>query len=258
MSGRLAGKVVLISGTGSGQGRVAAQLFAQEGANVVGCDLDVAGADETVALVRAQGREMTSVAPVDLSNREDVTRWIEGAIAEHSGVDVLYNNAGSARFGSFPEMAREDFEFTMKNEFNVVWHSCQVAWPHLVKRGGGAIVNIASIAALIGTKTLLETAHSASKGAVLSFTRQLAAEGASVGIRANSISPGVITSPPVVRMLEADGPNGKLRGMIQATANGLPGEPRDVAYAALFLASDEARWITGSNLVVDGGTTVLV
>jgi NAD(P)-dependent dehydrogenase (short-subunit alcohol dehydrogenase family) len=154
-------------------------------------------------------------------------------------------------------MTSEDFMFTMRNELDLLWYTSQVAWPHLVARGGGAIVNIASIAAVVGLRDLPQSAHAAAKGAVIGVTGQMAAEGAAVGIRVNCISPGVINSPPVQEIL-AIGETSPLLPVIASTALGKPGEPEDIVYAALYLASDEAKWVTGTHLIVDGGSSVLI
>jgi len=256
-SGRLAEKVVLISGTGGGQGRVAAEIFAREGARVVGCDINAETAAETEELVRAAGFEMVSVGGVDLADPAQSLAWIQRAVEEYGGIDILYNNASLPRFAPFPEMTPDDFRFTTRNEIDVLWYVTQAAWPQLVARGGGAIVNIASIAALVGLRDMPQSAHAAAKGAVIGLTAQLAAEGAAVGIRVNCISPGVINSPPVQEIL-AIGEESPLRPIIGATALGQPGEPEDIVYAALYLASDEAKWVTGTHLVVDGGSSVLI
>lgn len=199
---RLAGKIVLISGTGSGQGRTAALLFAREGAKVVGCDKVPEGAEETVKLARKQGLDIRSMAPVDLTDRQQVARWIDYGVSEYGAIDVLYNNASKPRYGPVAEMSDEDWHFTIDHELNLVWYCCQAGWPHLVARGGGAIINIGSVAGMLGAPSFPMAAHSAAKGAVIAITRQLAAEGAAANIRVNSISPGVINSPPVKRMGE--------------------------------------------------------
>jgi meso-butanediol dehydrogenase/(S,S)-butanediol dehydrogenase/diacetyl reductase len=256
-SGRLAGKVALISGTGGGQGRVAAELFSREGARVVGCDIDERTAAETAELVRSEGLEMISMGPIDLAEPEQAKAWAQRAVDEYGGVDILYNNASLPRFAPFPDMSVEDYRFTIRNELDVMWFSTQAAWPHLVARGGGAIVNIASIAAIAGLRDLPQSAHAAAKGAVIGLTGQLAAEGASVNIRVNCISPGVIDSPPVQEMLSL-GDAGPLAPVIGATAEGRPGPPSSIVHAAMYLASDEAGWTTGSHLVVDGGSTAII
>jgi NAD(P)-dependent dehydrogenase (short-subunit alcohol dehydrogenase family) len=256
MPGRLAGKVALISGTGGGQGRVAAALFVAEGARVVGCDVDATSEGETARQVEAAGGEYVSVAPCDLSRREGADAWIAAAIDAFGQVDILYNNASVPKFGPLGAMPDEDFEFTLRNELHVVWHSCNAAWSYLAERDGAAIVNVASLAGLEGDRVLPQAAHSATKGAVIALTRQLAAEGAAVGIRANCVSPGVIRGPVTEPML-AMGDESPLKPMIDATAARRPGEPEEVANAALFLASDEAAYVNGVNLPVDGGATAL-
>jgi meso-butanediol dehydrogenase/(S,S)-butanediol dehydrogenase/diacetyl reductase len=255
--GRLAGKVALISGTAGGQGREAARIFAREGAQVFASDIDAEGAEETVRLVTEAGGEITSLAPLDLSRRADVDRWIDAAVRTRGGFDILYNNASLPRFGPVGELSEADWSFTVRNELDITWYCCQAAWPHLIARGGGAIVNIASISAFVGMRSLPQVAHSATKAAVIGLTRQLAAEGAAVNIRANVISPGVIASPATKELL-AMGDASPIGPIVAHTAFGRAGQPEDVAYAALFLASDEAAFVNGANLVVDGGTSVLI
>ncbi|GAA4683094.1 SDR family NAD(P)-dependent oxidoreductase [Frondihabitans cladoniiphilus] len=256
MSERLEGKVALISGTGGGLGRAAALAFAREGALVVGSGRSQENADETVRLVEAAGYTMKSLAPVDLSTPEGAQEWVASAVEAFGGIDLLYNNASAPRFVPFPVMSVEDYNYTIHNELDIVWHCTQAVWPHLVSRGGGAILNVASQAGLIGSRDLPQAAHSATKGAVLALTRQLAAEGAASHIRVNTLTPGLIASPPIAEIMSSS-PN-PLESMAEKTFVRRAGEPNDVVGAAIFLLSDEAGYITGSNLVVDGGMTVMV
>ncbi|MGX5696265.1 SDR family NAD(P)-dependent oxidoreductase [Agromyces soli] len=252
--GRLAGKVVLLTGIGSGMGRVTAQLFVREGATVVGCTLNPERAAETVRLIETEGGTIDSTAPLDLSDREAVAAWIDAAAERYGRIDVLYNNASSPKFGPFENQAVEDYEFTMRNELDVVWHASQLAWPHLA-RSRGAIVNIGSGAAWQGARDLPQAAHAAAKGAVIALTRQLAAEGVAAGIRVNSVSPGVIGTPPIQAMYEQFGANAPVSPIVSRTLDGKPGDPIGVAYAGLYLASDEAAWVTATNITVDGGAS---
>ena len=255
--GRLKNKVVLLTGVGSGMGRVTARLFASQGAIVVGCDLNPATAEETVSLVASDGYTMDAVAPIDLSSRDDVTRWINGAVAKYGRIDVLYNNASLPRFAPFAEQSDEDYVFTIRNELDLVWRACQLAWPHLVK-SQGAIVNIGSGAGIQGARALPQAAHAAAKGAVLALTRQLAAEGVAVGVRVNSVSPGVMNTPPVQAMFREMGNRAPVAPIVERTITGKPGDPIAVAYAGLYLSSDESQWVTGSNIVVDGGASSIM
>jgi meso-butanediol dehydrogenase/(S,S)-butanediol dehydrogenase/diacetyl reductase len=255
--GRLAGKVTLISGIGGNIGRVAARLFASEGALVVGCDLDSDTASETMELVRSDGYVMDSQAPLDLTDPAGVSRWISGAVNDHGRVDVLYNNAGRNVRAPFESTSDDDLSFTFGNQFGLAWHACQSVWPHFVSQGGGCIVNTASISALRGARRMDYAAHGASNAAVASLSRQLAAEGGRHGIRVNTVTPGLITSTRVRASLEDLGDDSPYASLIRSTASGSPGSPDDVAYAALYLASDESRWVTGLNLIVDGGATIM-
>ncbi|WP_231598961.1 SDR family NAD(P)-dependent oxidoreductase [Corynebacterium occultum] len=246
-----------MTGIGGGMGRVTARLFAREGATVIGCDLDSDSAAETVRLVEADGGSIESSAPVDLSDRNDIDKWISETISRHGRIDVLYNNASLPRFAPFAETSTEDYLFTIQNELHLVWHACQAAWPHLAEVGG-AIVNIGSGAGFQGVRSLPQSAHAAAKGAVLGLTRQLAAEGVASGIRVNCVSPGVMATPPVLAMFKEFGDNAPVAPIIERTIDGKPGDPHAVAYAGLYLASDEAKWVTGSHLVVDGGASAIM
>ena len=254
MVGRLDGKTAVITGTGGGQGRAAALLFAAEGAVVIGCDLIPDRAEETLRLVTEQGGTMRSTHPLDLGEREAVKRWLADAVAEFGGIDILYNNASAPRFATTDRMTTEEWHFTIRNELDIVFHVSQLAWPHLVARGGGAILNTASMAGLRATIDMPGSlAHAAAKSGVLGLTRELAFDGGPHNIRVNSISPGHIRIPWLnIPALREAAERTIKHQIIKRT-----GEPEDVAKAALFLLSDDASFITGSNLVIDGGYTIL-
>lgn len=254
-TGRLTGKVALITGTGGGMGRASAELFAREGAHVVGCDLNEAGSRETVERVRAAGGAMTAMAPVDLSVDETATQWVDEAVTTYGGVDILFNNASNARVGRFDELDPETWHYVMRNELDLVYFVSRAAWPHLIARGGGAIVNTASISALRGARFQQQAAHGAAKGGVLAFTFHLAAAGAPHGIRANAILPGMIRTPSTEHLF-AD-PDHPVHELVASNPLGRAGTAEDVAKVALFLASDDAAYVNATAITVDGGHSVL-
>ena len=247
---RLQGKVAFITGVSSGQGQTAARLFAAEGCVIVGCwRKNEAGARETERMVQDAGGRMIS-SQVDMSDRTAAQAWINDGAAEAGGLDILYNNAASARFQPFVEMTPENWTYTLRNELDILFHACQAAWPHLISRGGGAILNTASTAGLRGRAKLGAVGHVTGKAGVMGFTRQLAAEGAPHRIRVNTISPGVIATPSLSRMQAAE-----MERVIANVPLGRVGQPEDIAYCALWLASDEGAWVTAQNFVIDGGSS---
>lgn len=251
----LTGKVALISGTGGGMGRTAALEFARRGAAVFGCDLDAPGAAETVSQVVAAGGRMASLHPLDLTSEADVKRWIDAAVAEYGGIDILYNNASVARVGPWDELDYAAWRFSLTYELDIVYLSTHAAWPHLVARGGGVVINVASVAAHRGARFVHQHAHGAAKGGVLSFTKQLMVSGSPHGIRAVSISPGLIETPatkPVIQALSAQAQAALLDGIPSRRL----GRPEDVAQLAAFLASDAASYINGADILIDGGVSV--
>lgn len=256
MTGRLAGKIALITGVGGGMGVAAASMFAGEGARVVGCDLSVEGAAATEAAVRAEGGEITCMGGVDLGDADAARAWVDAAVATYDGIDVLYNNASAQRFGAIDELSIEEWDFTMRNELSLVYYTVRAAWPHLKAHGGGSIINVGSIAALRGVEFMPQNAHSTAKGGVLSLTLQLVVEGGPHGIRANAISPGLVETPNTAPML-ADPPDRMKKVVLDRIPLGRHGQSADVVNAAIFLASDESSWVSGTNIVVDGGGSVL-
>jgi NAD(P)-dependent dehydrogenase (short-subunit alcohol dehydrogenase family) len=256
VTGRLAGKVALITGVGGGIGAVAADRFAAEGARVVGCDLDAEAAATCERRVRADGGEITVMGGVDLGDPSQAAAWVDAAVATYDGIDILYNNASTQRFGALDELTVAEWDFTMRNELDLVYYTTRAAWPHLKARGGGVIVNVGSIAATRGVEFMPQNAHSAAKGGVIALTLQLVVEGGPFGIRANVISPGLVETPNTAPML-ADPPERLRRVVLDRIPLGRHGRPDDIVNAAVYLASDEAAWVSGAHLVVDGGGSVL-
>ncbi|WP_062385565.1 SDR family NAD(P)-dependent oxidoreductase [Demequina iriomotensis] len=255
MTGRLSGKVALVTGTGGGIGRATALAFAREGAHVIGCDLHPGPSEETVALAREAGGRMDAIAPVDLATPEGASTWVEAAAALGGGVDVLVNNASAIRFGAIDALSYEDWSFTMRNELDIVFLVTRAAWPHLVARGGGSIVNIGSISASRGAWFMPQNAHGAAKGGVLALTSHLVVEGGPHGIRVNAVSPAMTQTPHTTPMLmDPDGPAEQILSRVPLRRWG---QPEDVAHAILFLASDESRHVSGANIPVDGGAAVV-
>ncbi|MEV6306582.1 SDR family oxidoreductase [Actinoplanes sp. NPDC051861] len=251
----LSGKVALISGTGRGVGRAAALEFAACGARVFGADLDFEANAATEKMVREAGGEMRSVAPVDLSGQAGADAWAAAAVEAFGGIDILYNNASALRHGPVDSLPIEDWYFTIQNELHLVFHCTRAVWPHLVSRGGGVILNVASVAAKRGVAFVPMAPHGAAKGGVLALTKHLAAQGADAGIRANVISPGMIRTPETAQFV--DDPDGPVPELLKMTPSRRVGEPADVAKLAAFLASDDATFINGADVAIDGGVSAM-
>ncbi len=249
-------KVVLISGTAGGQGRAAALAFAREGALVFGCDVKEKEADETVRLVTEAGGAMRSMQPLDLSEFANAEKWAKEAVATFGGIDVLYNNAGSLRaLGPFGQSTVEAWNETIRYELTMPFVTTLAVWPYLVARGGGLILNTASISGHIEFLPLRTSAHGATKAGVMGLTRMLAAEGAPFNIRANSISPGIVKSPATHRFWSGEDPRQTAigEGLVSNVPMGRAGECEEIASVAVFLASAGASYINGADILVDGG-----
>jgi meso-butanediol dehydrogenase/(S,S)-butanediol dehydrogenase/diacetyl reductase len=253
MSGRLEGKVALITGTGAGIGRAAALRFAQDGALVIGCDLSQEGNAETVAAVQAAGATMTGMAPVDLSDPEGARAWVEEAAAVHGRIDVVFNIASTPKFVPMPDLSIEDWQFTIRNELDLVFYVSKFAWPYLAERGG-VIVSIASISAHVSTRDVGMAGHSAAKGGVLALSRVFATDGAAQGIRAVTISPGPVKTPGSMHFWSIPGAE---EAVISQLLVDRVGKPEDIAALAAYVASDDAAYITGVDFLIDGGLTAV-
>jgi NAD(P)-dependent dehydrogenase (short-subunit alcohol dehydrogenase family) len=250
MGGRLEGKVALVTGAGMGMGRAASILFAEQGARVVVCDINRGAAEETVTLVKQAGGD--AVAAIgDVAVEGDVSGMIEEGVRRFGALHVLYNNAGvlwKDRDRSVLETDGVQWDRVMAINLKSVFWVTKHGIPHLRAAGGGSIVLVGSVSALAGF-TRAQDAYTAAKGALIALNKSLAIQFAGDKIRCNIIHPGIIETP-----LQAPYLTDALRAEFKT---GIPlgriGQPREIAYAALFLASDESSFMTGAEMIVDGG-----
>lgn len=247
MAGLLAGKTAVVTGAGSGIGAASARRFAAEGAAVLVVDIRGAKAQETAAAIIDAGGN-ADAAQADVSQPDQVERAIQHCVDAFGGIDVLFNNAGTLRPGTAVDLSVDDWDLVMNVNVRSVFLGAKYAVPHMRARGGGAIVNTASISGLHGDGGAV--VYAASKAAVINLTRALSTDHAAEGIRVNAICPGSIATPPVQRMVEDPE---VLAVNLRAHALGRLGEPEEIANAAVWLASDQASFVTGEALVVDGG-----
>jgi NAD(P)-dependent dehydrogenase (short-subunit alcohol dehydrogenase family) len=252
MAGRLAGKVALVTGGGSGIGRESSLLFAAQGARVLVADRDAKAGEATAAAIAQAGGEARAIA-CDVARGADVEAAV-AAVERHFGaLHVLFNNAGifPDRDGSPVDTPEEIFDLVMNVNLKGVFLGCKFGIPALLRAGGGSIINTASFVAVMGAATS-QIAYTASKGGVLAMTREIAVEYARQGIRANSLCPGPVNTPLLAEFLAA--PAARARRFVHIPMGRLA-EATEIANAALFLASDESSFVTGSTFLVDGGIT---
>ena len=251
---RLKDKVCLITGAGSGIGEASARLFAQEGAQVVVADIDEAAGNRTAEAIRRDGG--TAVAQrVDVTDEAQTQTIAATVIREFGRVDVLFNNAGISGVGSVEETSVDLFDRVMRVNVRGVFLMCRAVVPQMIKQRSGSVINMSSGIAEIGLAR--RVSYSASKGAVLAMTKSMQVDCAPYNVRVNALMPGTILTPFVERYLRdaySDYEEG-LRSIQKRQLGGELGKPEDVAYAALFLASDESRFVMGSGFIVDGGMT---
>jgi NAD(P)-dependent dehydrogenase (short-subunit alcohol dehydrogenase family) len=260
---RLEGKVAIVTGAGSGQGRAAAIRFCREGAKVIVSDVDVAGGEATVAEIEGSvGTGSAEFVAADVSDEEQVRELAARAVAAFGNIDVLYNNAGvwfispdgyqpGKTDGPAPLLEQNIWDKTINVNLKGTYLCCRHVLPIMMAGDGGSIINVSSVAALRVGKGASD-AYTAAKGGILAMTRTLAVEHAGQGVRCNVIIPGPIDTPMAGRLTDE-----RRQAAAEAIPLGRWGQPEDIANMALFLASDESSWITGASFVVDGGFTAV-
>jgi NAD(P)-dependent dehydrogenase (short-subunit alcohol dehydrogenase family) len=248
--GRLDGKVCVITGAGGGIGREAAQVFTAEGARVCVADVALDAAWETVSLCAGDA----FAVDVDVADEAQVEAMLKATVERYGGIDVLYNNAGisPADDDSILETGVDAWERVLDVNAKGVFLCCKHGIPRLLERGGGSVINVASFVAILGAATS-QISYTASKGAVLSLSRELAVQFARQGIRVNALCPGPVETPLLLRIF-GDDPAAYERRRIHLPMGRLA-KPREIVNAALFLASDESSYVNGATFLVDGGLT---
>ena len=248
--GRLDGKVAVITGAGGGMGREASILFTAEGAKICAADVNLAAVEETVSLCSGEAFALT----VDVVNEDEVAEMMDATAERYGGIDILYNNAGISPDDDASILDTSVAAWQRVQDVNVkgVFLCCKHGIPYLRNRGGGSVINVASFVAIVGAATS-QISYSASKGAVLSMSRELAVQFAREGIRVNALCPGPVETPLLLNIF-GDDPAALQRRRIHWPTGRLA-TPREIVNGALFLASDESSYVTGSTFLVDGGLT---
>lgn len=250
---RLGGKVAVVTGAGSGIGRATAQRFAREGASVVVADWNPAGGRETVDLIRSAGGEAVFVE-TDVSQADQAGRMVETALSGYGRLDILFNNAAIQVFGTIPDTSEADWHKVLDVNLKGVYLGCKYAIPPMIEQGGGSIINMSSILGLVGDPAM--PAYGATKGGILAMTKAMAQAHGRQNIRVNSICPGDVETPLVMEYFDQQPDPAAARQVVaNEYALGRIARPDEIASVALFLASDESSFITGTYIVVDGGLT---
>ena len=246
---RLGGKVAIITGAASGLGRASAQLFAEHGASVVIADRDTAGGQETVAQIRDTGGQAEFIE-TDVAVADDADAMVTKAVTCFGKLDILFNNAGIAIRKPVADLSEDEWDRCIDTNLKGVFLGSKSAIPEMIRGGGGSIINTASIYGVVGGRT--RAAYSASKGGIVNLTRSMALDYASQNIRVNCICPGFVETPLLKKIL---GTEEEFQALVDMHPMGRLGRPIETAYAAVYLASDEAAFTTGIALPVDGGYT---
>ena len=248
--GRLDKKVCVITGAGGGMGREAAILFTEEGAQVCAADVNVAAAEETVSQCSGDA----FAVQVDVADEASVKAMMDATAQRYGGIDVLYNNAGISPDddASILDTSVEAWDRVQAVNTRGVFLCCKHGIPYLLERGGGSVINVASFVAILGAATS-QISYSASKGAVLSMSRELAVQFARQGIRVNSLCPGPVETPLLLRIF-GDDPAAYERRRVHLPMGRLA-KPQEIAQGALFLASDDSSYVNAATFLVDGGIT---
>ena len=249
---KLANKVAIITGAGSGMGKCAALLFASEGAKIGAADIAEDAVKQTVSEITKQGGEAIAIR-TDVSKGPDVERMVNETVAKFGKLDIIYNNAGIEGDSAFlSNMTEEQFDRVIAINLRGVWLGMKYALPHMMKQRSGSIINTASIAGLVAIKG--GTAYAAAKAGVIAMTRVAALEYGRYNIRANAICPGAIETPMAERIRAGATPNPRAIKRISVLER--MAQPEEIAKVALFLASDDASFATGAPFIIDGGWTV--
>ena len=252
---RLRGKIAIVTGAGAGIGQAIALEFAREGARVIVAEIDAAPCEQSVKMILDAGGEAMAVR-TDVSNDASARRLVETAVTEFGPPDVLVNNAAVMPMGTVTDATQEDWDRAMAVNVRGIFHCSRHVICEMKKNThGGSIINLGSVTATVGTPGI--AAYTASKGAVVALTRQMAIDYAADAIRVNSISPGTVDTPMLARAVALADDREKARAGFDAIHPiGRVGTPKEIAQAAVFLASDDSSFVTGSNLMIDGGYTV--